>query len=194
MSRFTTFLLGLSALGLVACAPVELSTRNMPEATGVVRPASSGYAIGGLSVDVPQALRVSEANSFYPFADIVWRGDPPGERRTQVEALFTTAAARAGSALHGRPVNVGIEVVRFHGLTEKTRFTVGGSYSISFRLTLTDPATGRLVETPRIVEASLPQAGGSHALSNERRGLTEKVLVTQFLTRVLRTELGPVTG
>ena len=38
------------------------------------------YDVAEVKIVVPQTLRVSEANSYRPNADIVWRGDPPGDR------------------------------------------------------------------------------------------------------------------
>ena len=71
-------------LGLSACGNGEPVTRNLTmngntlsvaaqNATTVQTPR---YNVVDIRVAVPQHLRVSEANVFYPLADIVWRGDP----------------------------------------------------------------------------------------------------------------------
>jgi hypothetical protein len=146
------------------------------------------YAIAKFDVEVPGKLRVSVANVYYPLADIVWRGDAFGDRDAQVKALFT-AAAKEADLKEGRPVNVGIELIRFHGLTEKARYVTGGVYAIVFRLTLTDPKTGELIEEPRIVEADLPAVGGYRAMLDDHKGRTERTIVTEHLIRTLRHQL-----
>jgi hypothetical protein len=182
----------LFALGLAACGTTDTATRNAPSTDPIqtlVAPAvGPAYSIASLDVEVPGKLRVSEANVFYPLADIVWRGDLFGDRREQVKSLFTAAGAKADLQA-GRLVDVRIDLIRFHGVTEKTRNTTGGVYSIIFRLTLTDPGTGEPVEAPRIVEANLPAPGGYRAMMADHDGRTERVVVTEHLIRTLKREL-----
>jgi hypothetical protein len=183
----------LVLLGLAACGTLDTATRNAPatdpiETLAAAPAVAPAYAVAKLDVVVPEKLRVSEANVYYPLADIVWRGDAFGDRREQVKSLFTAAAAKA-DVKEGRPVNVGIELVRFHGLTEKARYVTGGVYAITFRLTLTDPKTGEIVEEPRIVEADLPAVGGYRAMLDDHKGRTERMIVTEHLIRTLRHEL-----
>ncbi len=153
----------------------------------------SAYDVVGISVNVPQSLRVSEANTFHPNADIVWHGDPYGDRYQQVADIFRNAATAAtGPMRHGRVVNVGIEVVRFHAVTDKTRSTFGGVHSMHFMLTVTDAATGQVIDGPRLVRADVRAAGGSAAIAEDRAGRTQRVVVTEHLTEVLRRELSVV--
>jgi hypothetical protein len=146
-------------------------------------------AMRSLNVVVPDTLKVSEENRYYPFADIVWRGEPFGDRRQQIRALFEAGAAQAGS-FQGPPANVSIEVMRFHGVTEKTRLSIGGTYALTFRLTVTDPRSGAELVPSRVVVANLKAPGGDAAIANDRMGLTEKVHVTRHLAATLRRELG----
>lgn len=148
------------------------------------------YDVQAVNVSVPRKLQVSEANTFLPKADIVWRGDAPGDRYEQVKAIFDAAMARGTAALHAGPkVVVDIEVTRFHCLTEKTRFTVGGVHSMQFLLTVRDAATGAIVQAPRLVVADVKAAGGSRALAEDYAGRTQKVVVTERLAEVIRREL-----
>ncbi|NAZ36089.1 DUF6778 family protein [Rubellimicrobium sp. CFH 75288] len=146
-------------------------------------------------VEVPASLRASEANTFYPFADLVWRGDPPGDRHAQVAALFEEAARRAIAAdLGGREAVAVARVERFHGVTERTRFSVGGVYSIRFTLLFVDPETGEPLAPPRVIRADLPAPGGNAAVELDRQGQTEKVRVTDHLAWTLGQEfLRPLT-
>ena len=177
--------------------PMETSTRNVPLDTpfvqlGSVAPQSErDYDVLGVQVVVPETLRSTESNSYYPDAEIVWRGDPPGDRHAQVEAIFETAAAEATRDMNGaEDVFVQIRLVRFHGVTERTRYTVGGVYNLVFDMQVVDPA-GNIVEPQRRIEANLPAPGGLAATRLDAAGQTEKVRVTEFLTFVLSRELSP---
>lgn len=194
--RFPAVLAGLTLLA--ACAQVTPATRAATEVTALDEIVVSGapavtqprYDVRDVRVTVPRTLHVSEANLYYPIADLVWRGDARGDRYAQVTAIFTEAAGRATAQMHaGRPVSVDIEVLRFHALTEKTRYSVGGSYGVKFSLTVRDAQTGALIDGPRVVKAGHPASGGQKAIDEEARGLTEKVVVTQFLDDLLRAEL-----
>ncbi|MDO7730287.1 MAG: hypothetical protein MUQ13_13455, partial [Loktanella sp.] len=133
---------------------------------------------------------VSESNSYYPNADVVWRGDSIGDRVSQIGAIFATAGERNKSVLNGEvPVIVDFQLVRFHGVTERTRFSVGGVYNIEFMMSVRNAVTGELIEAPRRVNTNLSAPGGIAALMLEQKGQTEKVRVTDFLTQVIRDEL-----
>jgi len=146
--------------------------------------------VEAMTIVVPRALQVSEANRYLPAGDIVWREDPPGDRHTQVRAIFEAAfAAGTQDMTVGTPVSLYVQVMRFHALTEKARYSVGGVHSIKFGLAVRDLNTGRLVGTPRIVEADLNAFGGTTALAAERRGQTQKARITAHLAKVIQDEL-----
>lgn len=198
MNKFrTTALMMALGLGLSACASVDTATRNAPldhTATEMAAPAPS-FRLAGFDVNVPLSLKVSEANSYYPGGDIVWRGDVYGNRYEQVTALFEDAVQLGGGSLDGAmPVVVEIEVQRFHALTEKTRYSVGGIHSIEFTMTIRDPLTGAVIRGPREIKADLVGYGGSKALQAEARGLTQKYRITQHLAKVVRDEMSLATG
>ena len=143
----------------------------------------------GLRLDL--VVGVPEANAYYPFADIVWRGDPPGDRHAQITKLFTDAVQLAKPGLVGQiPVIADITLIRFHGVTEKTRASVGGVYNIVFTLQVRDAQTGAVLEPTREIEADLSAPGGTAAILLDREGQTEVVRVTDFLSYVLVKELG----
>jgi uncharacterized protein DUF6778 len=198
-------------LSVSACASVEVPTRNAPfeqlptttvtapDGFELTQPAAVSPAtlssqplvhVNSINVHVPSSLKVSEANRYYPSGDIVWRGDPIGDRHIQVRQIFETAMSRGATTLNG-PVNVDIdvEVVRFHALTEKARYSVGGVHSITFNLALKNPETGALLVPVRTVRADLDGFGGSQALAAEAKGQTQKVRITAHLSEVIRQEL-----
>ena len=151
--------------------------------------------VDAISVRVPDSLTVSEANQYLPQGDIVWRGDPIGDRRAQVGAIFEEAFARGAAPLDGAlGVMLDVEVTRFHALTEKARYTVGGVHNINFNLTLRDPETGAALSATRTVRADLDAFGGEQALRAEAAGQTQKVRITDHLAEVIRVELTTKEG
>jgi hypothetical protein len=191
----------VASLALAACAPQPQTTRgnftlgDLPNSAAPIQfdgetVLQGQYDVQAINVSVPQSLTTSEANSFHPNVEIVWRGDPLGERHAQVKAIFETAMARGTATMHSGPkVVVDIEVTRFHCLTEKTRFTVGGVHNMRFMLTVRDAATGAVIQGPRLVNADVHAAGGARAIAEDAAGRTQKVVVTERLAEVIRREL-----
>ncbi|WP_204114036.1 DUF6778 family protein [Shimia biformata] len=197
MKRFGLLAMVMMGLSVSACATVETATRNAPLETlptEMAAPAPS-FKMASFDVNVPTTLKVSEANSYRPAADIVWRGDPIGNRYEQVAAIFDDAIELGAGDLKGAlPVKVEIEVKRFHALTEKTRYTIGGIHAITFVMTIRDPQTGAVIRGPREIVADLDGYGGSKALQAEARGLTQKYRITQHLARVIQDEMTKPQG
>lgn len=161
---------------------------------GAAQPAEqaqpSSLKVQAVKVIVPSTLKVSEANSYYPRADIVWRGDDFGNRYEQVAAIFQNAFVAGTKDMNGTtPTVLEVEVIRFHSLTEKARYSVGGVHNMHFKLTMRHAQTGALLAPPREVEANLDAFGGGQAYEAERRGQTQKVRVTGYLAQVIQREL-----
>ncbi|MCR8723424.1 DUF6778 family protein [Frigidibacter sp. ROC022] len=190
----------LAMLVLTACGNVDTATRNAPAIAtepvlGIGQRAAPQahpvYALNKLTVLVPDSLTVSEANDLIPAADIVWRGDAPGDRREQIKSIFKTAAAGA-DVKDGQPVDAIVELVRFHGLSEKARYLTGGNYAIRFRLTLTDPKTGAVIAPPRLIHADMPMWGSARDVLSDPASGGEKAIVTRFLSGQIGQLLGHV--
>lgn len=204
MSKFSTAIALLSALGLAACAggtPVSRATGTaavglvaITEAPPNAALLTPQYNVQEVRVTVPRDLQVSEENAYYPIADIVWRGEERGDRHDQVQRIFTDAFGFGTSGMKkGTAVIVEAEVRRFHALTEKTRFTYGGVHSVRFDLTVRDAKTGALLEGPRYVIADVLAAGGRKALAEDQAGRTQRVVIIENLAQVIRRELSLVT-
>ncbi|NNE51811.1 MAG: hypothetical protein HKN30_05350 [Sulfitobacter sp.] len=203
----TLKLIAALGLGLMvsACGTVpDIASRNAPfeetapnqtyPAAPVVRTAgqvqTSQIKVAKVGVNVPRSLKVSEANTFYPLGDIVWRGDPIGDRHAQIQAIYQNAVAKAAGDMRGATdVIVDIQVIRFHSVTEKTRFTVGGVHNMHFRMRVRDARTGAILLPSREIKANLEAFGGYRAMEAERKGQTQKVRVTDHLAKVIRQEL-----
>lgn len=210
MTSFRQLILGLAALGLSACVSAnDPATRGAPlagelaaglgaansQSTGSEMDAATAYLVAqydveAIRVTVPSRLKVSEANTFKPHADIVWRGEALGDRYAQVAAIFRDAMAEGTAAMQkGRKVDLEVEVARFHALTEKTRYTFGGMHEMRFVLTLRDAASGAVIDGPREVVADVKASGGSAAIEEERMGRTQRVVTVERLAQVIRREL-----
>lgn len=204
----TVKLITALALGasLAACATVpDIATRNAPfelalsanvpsaQPARALQPAIQQQApmrVTDVKVNVPKSLTVSEANTYYPNAQIVWRGDPIGNRHMQVAQIFDTAA-RAGTVdlTGGTGVVLDVEVIRFHSVTERTRYSVGGVHNMMFNLTVRRASTGEALAPTRLIEANLPALAGRVAVEADRNGQTQKMRVTNFLSEAIRQEL-----
>jgi hypothetical protein len=180
-----------------ACAAVDTATRNArfePQQPEFVQTLPT-MRVTEINVLVPQTLKVSERNSYYPGGDIVWRGDAIGNRHQQVKAVFDTALSQGTAQMDGIvPVRLDIRVDRFHALTEKARYTIGGVHSIVFVLQIRDLSTGLALGEPRLVKADLDAFGGQQALRAEARGQTQKVRITNHLAEVICQELSNEEG
>ncbi len=180
-------------VAVATAAPMVQQTA--PIATPAPALTPSPYRVNALTVHVPQSLKVSEANSYFPGGDIVWREDPLGNRHAQVQTIVQNAMLRGAAQVTGqRPVNLEITVLRFHALTEKARYAAGGVHNILFDLTVRDATTGELVRPTKRIKADLEALGGKPAIMAERRGITQKVRITGHLAEVLRQELSSPNG
>lgn len=179
-----TFITTLPLLGLMGCG-VPLAQQSAP------RPVlQRSYDLRGFNFSAMPDLVVSESETYYPTADIVWRGDPRGPRVAQIQRLFEDAAARNRAVLTGRvPVAVDVTLVRFHGVTNRTRYSVGGVYNVVFDMRVRNADTGAVIEPARRVVGNLDAPGGARAVQLEESGQTQKVRVTDFLTGLLRAQL-----
>jgi len=211
--RFFRIALALgTALGLSACAsinsvdsnayfdavtraaPINTPLNASPEATAPA-PILQAFKVVAVNVTVPNTLRVSEANRYYPGGDIVWREDPIGNRYEQVKAIVTAGLSDGVTAFTGdREVVLDVVVTRFHALTEKARYTTGGVHAIQFDIRITDVATGAVLMEPRRIKADFDALGGNAAVAAEARGITQKVRITEQLAFVIRQELGRPEG
>lgn len=183
---FVVMFLGLSGCGLFY--PVSLDEMLSPPET-VPLPETT-YSVKEVRVSVPETLVVSEDSVYYRTADIVWRGEPYGDRHQQVGEIFKDGMTRALRALNGpREIYVDVEVTRFHALTNKARYTVGGVHSIKFILTLRDVETDLVIGEPRLIKADLIALGGARALAAEQRGLSQKRRINSHLAGVIQREV-----
>jgi hypothetical protein len=191
LPRRTALLLGLGALLLVAgCMGSGFRTYY---ASPISPEVTQDWRVTDVRVAVPQSLTVSEAKTYLPSADIVWREDPPGDRRAQVATLMRNAALRGASGLSGsRPVVIELTMTRFHALTfeAESRFSNAGVHNIDFVATVVDATTGAVLAGPEPVEASLPALSGAEMRAARARGESQKSQISANVARTIAGWLG----
>ncbi|MBU2993642.1 hypothetical protein Q4555_12610 [Octadecabacter sp. 1_MG-2023] len=191
---------GAIAATLTACSTADVVSRNTPLETPRLAAEAApqvlrDYSLHAVRFAIPADMTVSEANSYYPIADIVWRGDPLGDRSEQISEMFQSSIRAAGLGLTGAtPVIADVELVRFHSLTERTRYSVGGVHSIKFDLTIRDAETGEVLEPTRRINGDLPGLGGYAALAADNSGETQKVRIIRHLSSLFYQNMTGMTG
>jgi hypothetical protein len=97
------------AVTLGACSATMPASRSaMPDDT-MLGFAPPDVRVESFTVSVPRSLKVNERNRYYPQGDIVWRGEPMGDRHAQVKAIFEAGLRGAASQVEGsRPVRMDI--------------------------------------------------------------------------------------
>lgn len=188
-TRILSFLLGLAGLVLAGCTPTSNVSRNVGLDVGpVVEVPRHDWGFAELVVNVPRTLTVSEAHALKPRADIVWREDPLGDRHQQVAALLRDALEPALGAMQGEvPVQIVIEVARFHALTERARYSTGGRHEIEFVYVVRHAETGALLSGPEAVDLTFRAEGGRRAIEEEAQGFTQRVRITERLVAWVRS-------
>lgn len=150
------------------------------------------WSIAAVEVVVPPSLTVSEANSIKPRADLVWRGDPLGDRHSQVQELMQSAldpVLRPGAGA-ATPVIVSLNITRFHAISERARATIGGAHEITFLLEVRHAETGAILSGPRLVDLTFRASGGRQAIEEEARGQTQRVVVAERVQAWALAEFG----
>ncbi len=154
---------------------------------------ASGWVLSDVRVIVPEGLTVSEAPSLLPRADIVWREDPPGNRKPQIAVILADAVRKGSVGLTGaQPVRIELALIRFHALTfeAETRLRNAGVHDIEFMAQVVDAATGAVLKGPDRIEASLPAMSGVSMATARARGQTQKSQITAHVAAVIAGWLG----
>ena len=175
---------------LAGCVGGNFKT-DYPEA--ISAEVSRGWRVVDVRVAVPDTLKVSEAKSLLPAADIVWREDPLGDRHPQVAAIMRNATLRGASGLRGsRPVVIELTMLRFHALTfeAETRLSNAGVHNIDFIAQVVDAGTGAILAGPVEIEASLPAYSGDQMRQMRAQGQTQKSQITAHVARTIAGWLG----
>jgi hypothetical protein len=189
MRLTVALVIGLSAFGLQGCVTNFQTAYDTPAPAEAVQT----WRVVDVRVAVPERLVVSEAREIFPKADIVWREDPPGDRKAQVARIIADAARSASAGLRGsRPVVLNVTVSRFHALTFEAEgfLQSSGVHDIEFTLSARDARTGEVLAGPEFVEASLPALSGAEMAEARSKGASQKKFISAHLRRTFAGWLG----
>ena len=159
---------------------------------GIDADVSRNWRASEVTVIVPQTLTVSESNTLAPNADIVWHGDPLGDRRVQVRELIGAGIAHGASGLQGsRPVEIRAIVSEMHAVTPAAVSRAPAAvHNISFSIQVFDSRNGRALTDVTQIDADLPAYVGAAAVVAAQQGQTQKVRITNHVAAVVRGWLG----
>lgn len=140
----------------------------------------------------PGTLSVSNANTFAPNADIVWHGEPYGDRRAQVARILEEGITRGASALKGpRDVTIVANVRHFHSVTPASLAQAPGAvHNIRYVTQVLDSDTGEPLTEQEEISADLEAYVGAAAVTAAMQGDTQRVRIVNHLARVTRGWLG----
>ncbi len=141
---------------------------------------------------VPDSLKVSNANTFAPAADIVWHGEPYGDRRAQVAAIIDDGITEGCSELLGtRPVTITASVRRFHGVTPAAVARAPAAvHNINYVIRVIDADTGIPLTEEQEINADLEALVGASAIAGAINGNTQRVRIVNHIAAVTRGWLG----
>lgn len=185
-------ILTLSLLVLSACGTQWQTSYDAPVPAEVAQ----NWRLGSVEVTVPETLTVSEANIYFPNADIVWREEllaPGVTRYDQVDAIVTEGITRGASGLSGsQPVRILATVSSFHALSHIARYGLSTSavHNISYTMQVVDARTGAAVTEPTLIAADFPALLREEAVAAETSGQTQRVRIVNHIANVTAGYLG----
>ena len=187
MDRRTLLMAGSASL-LAGCA----GRWEVAYEQGLNPAVTRGWTVGQVIATVPEFLTVSNDNSLAPNADIVWHGEPFGDRKEQVAAILKEAVTNAVAPLSGpRAVAISIQVLHFHGVTPvSTNRAPGAVHNIRFRIVAYDARSIEPLTPIEVIDADLEANVGASAVTAALEGQTERVRIVDHLTRVTEGWLG----
>lgn len=150
------------------------------------------WRLNDVIVSAPQSLRVSEANTYAPNADIVWHGEPYGDRRAQVAAIIDEGLTIGAQGLAGsRPVTITARVQEFHAVTPVAIARAPSAvHNILFTMQVYDTATGVALTEPQVISADLEAYVGTAAVAAAVAGETQRARIITHVAAVMRGYLG----
>lgn len=183
-----TVLLGGLVLLLAGCSgqwEVAYDEGVSPEVT-------RDWNVTAVTVAVPETLTFTNANTFAPNADIVWHGEPLGNRATQVARIMDEGITAGAAALNGaRPVTLVVELRHFHAVTPAAVANAPGAvHNIRYAIMAVDSQTGARLTEPELVSADLEAYVGAAAVTAALEGETQRKRIVDHLARVTRGWLG----
>lgn len=178
----------LAAMLLAGCAGTWEVAYDDPPSPAVTK----SWRVVDIVAVAPETLSVSNDNTFAPQADIVWHGDPYGDRRAQVAAILDEGLTRGVRPLRGpRPVTITARIITFHGVTPTAVARAPAAvHNIRFVLRVFDARTGEPLTDGEVISADLEANVGSAAIAAAINRQTQRQRVVDHLASVMRGWLG----
>lgn len=150
------------------------------------------WKLADVTVSVPDSLTVSNDNTYAPNADIVWHGEPFGDRRAQVATIMEEGIRQGGAALPGtRNVTIVAQVQHFHAVTPAAVARAPGAvHNIAYRVRVFDAQTAEPLTQAQSIEADLEAYVGDAAILAEIQGQTQRVRIVDHIAKVTAGWLG----
>lgn len=185
-----TFVALTLSLGLAACAGSDWET-----AYEQVDPAmASSWRFASVDVSAPDTLTTSDRDGYTPDYDVVWHGEPAGDRRAQAAAIVKEGIERgARGALHGRKsVRISATITQFHAITPTVRRMQSqvGVHNIQYTIQVFDARTGAPLTTPQNIKAEFPAMVGQAGDEADAQGMTQRVQIVNHIAAVTQNWLG----
>lgn len=188
--KFVKAITVIAALGVLA----SCTSRNTTFDDEVRSLESTDWHVHGVRVTVPESLTTTEVNIFQPDVDIVWHGDPQGDRRAQVGEILHDGLEKAAESLFPenthRAVIIKATLLQFHSLTPRARAITGGVHKVKFSIEAVDQITGEVLAGPTVIEADEFAFGGRSAVASDAEGETMKIRITNRIAEVVADWLG----
>lgn len=173
---------------LAACSAGWETTYDAP----IEASKSQNWNVRSVTVGVPEGLTTTEDNTFTPNADVVWHGEPFGNRKAQAAAILQAGITQGARPLRGsQPVTLNVVLQEFHAVTPKARAEAPSAvHNISYTVQVLDARTGEPLIEPQLIRADLEAFTGQAAYEAFTRGETQKVRITNHLKNVTAGWLG----
>ena len=180
--------LGLS-LGLAGCAATTWET-----AYAQLQPAqTASWRVASVEVRAPETLTTGEENSFTPNFDVVWHGEPAGDRRAQAAAIVKEGIQKGAAGLHGKTrVRIVATISQFHAITPvvRERLQNSGVHNIQYTVQVFDARSGAALTQPQNIKAEFPALVGKAGDEADAKGLTQRVQIVNRIAAVTQNWLG----
>jgi hypothetical protein len=159
---------------------------------GISPEVTRDWNVTNVTIAVPDTLTYSNSNSYAPNADIVWHGEPLGNRAAQVARIMDEGITAGAAVLNGaRPVTLAVELRHFHAVTPAAVANAPGAvHNIRYVIMARDSQTGARLTEPELVSADLEAFVGASAVTAALEGETQRKRIVDHLARVTQGWLG----
>ena len=150
------------------------------------------WKLASVVASVPASLTVSNSNTLAPNADIVWHGEPFGDRRAQVAAIMDEGITQGAADLKGRrPVTITARVLQFHAVTPAAIARAPAAvHNIEYAIQVLDAESEAELTPEQVISADLEAYVGASAVTAAITGLTQKRRIVDHIDLVTRGWLG----